>query len=72
MYGLMKEGIIVHKALKEHLKPYSRAPAKITQEIWTHQDRYINFTLVIDVLESGTEIKRTLTTLYQQYKQNMR
>ena len=48
MYGLVRAGIIAHEALKEHLKPYGYAPAKITQGLWTHQDRDINFTLVVD------------------------
>ena len=48
MYGLVKAGIIAHEALKEHLKPYEYAPAKITQELWSHIDRDIKFTLVVD------------------------
>ena len=31
MYGLVQAEIIAHEALKEHLKPYGFAPAKITQ-----------------------------------------
>ena len=48
MYGLVQAGIIVHEALKEHLKPYVYATAKITQGLWKHQYRDINFTLVVD------------------------
>ena len=48
MYGLVQAGIIAHDALKEHLKPYGYAPENITQGIWTHKDRDINFTLVVD------------------------
>ena len=48
MYDLVQAGIIVYKALKELLKPYVYAPAKITKELRKHQDRYINFTLVLD------------------------
>ena len=44
----MQAGIIAHGALKEHLKTYGYAPAKITQGIWTHTDRDINFTLVVE------------------------
>ena len=45
----MKAGIIAHKALKEHLKFYGYAPARIIQGICTHQDRDVNFTLVVDI-----------------------
>ena len=48
MYGLVQAGIISHKALKEHLKPYGYAPARITQGLWIHQERVIYFTLVVD------------------------
>ena len=48
MYGLVQSGIIKHEALKEHLKPYGYAPARIAQGLWTHQDRDINFTLVLE------------------------
>ena len=45
----MQAGIIAHKALKEHLKFYGYAPARIIQGICTHQDRDVNFTLVVDI-----------------------
>ena len=41
IYGLVQSGIIAHEELKEHLKPYGYAPAKITQGLWTHKDRDI-------------------------------
>ena len=48
MYGQVQAGIIAHDALKEHLKPYGYATAKITQGLWTHTDRDIKFKLVVD------------------------
>ena len=48
MYGVFKEGIIAHDAINEHLCPYRYAPVKITQGLWTHKDKDINFNLVID------------------------
>ena len=48
MYALVQAGIIAYEALKEHLKPYGYAPARITQGLCTHQDRDIHFTLVIE------------------------
>ena len=39
--------IISHNALKGYLHPYGYAPAKITQYIWTKNDRDVNFTLVV-------------------------
>ena len=44
----MQAGIITHEALREHLKPYGYAPENITQGLWTHTDRDINFTLAVD------------------------
>ena len=48
MYGLVQAGIITHQALREHLKPYGYAPENVTQGLWIHTDRDINFTLVVD------------------------
>ena len=48
MYGLVQAYIIAHEEIKEHLKTYGYAPSRITQGIWTHQDRGIHFTLVVD------------------------
>ena len=48
MYGLVQAGIISHDALKEHLNPYGYAPANVTQGLWTHTNRDINFILVVD------------------------
>ena len=48
MYVLVQAGIIAHDALKGHLNPYSYAPEKITQVLWTDIDRNKNVTLVVD------------------------
>ena len=48
IYGLVQADIIAHKVLKENLKPYGYAPSIITQGFWTHQDRMIKFTLVVE------------------------
>ena len=48
MCGLVQAGIIAHEELNEHLKTYGYAPATINQGIWTHKDRGIHFTLVVD------------------------
>ena len=48
IYGLVQAGIISHDAPKDHLKPYGYEPAKITQGLWTHTDRDIYSTLVVD------------------------
>ena len=48
MYGLVQSGIIAHEEIKGCLKPYDCAPARITQVLWTQQDRDIYFTLVVD------------------------
>ena len=48
MYGMLKAGIIAHKSLEEHLKPYGYAPERITQVLWTHKDRGINSILMVD------------------------
>ena len=45
---MVQAEIITHDAHKEHLNPYGYALEKITQGIWTHTDRNINFTLVVD------------------------
>ena len=45
---MAQERIIAHKSLKEHLKTYGYAPARINQGLWTHQYRNINFNLVVD------------------------
>ena len=46
--GLVQAGIIAHEVLKEHIKTYGYAPARITRGLWNHQERNINFTLVVD------------------------
>ena len=48
IYGMVQSEIIAHEALKEHLKPYCYAPAKIIQGLWTHTYKDIHFTLVVD------------------------
>ena len=48
MYGLKQAGIIAHKALIEHLKPYGYHPAKHTPGLWQHATRDTLFTLVVD------------------------
>ena len=48
MYGLTQAGIIAHEVPKTHLKPYGYAPERITQEIYTHKDRDIDFILVVE------------------------
>ena len=48
MYGLVQAGIIAHQAITEHLQLYGYAPEKNTHKLWTHKDRDINFTLVVD------------------------
>ena len=45
---MVQAGIIAHDTLKEHIKPYGYATWNITQELWTHTGRNINFTLVVD------------------------
>ena len=44
----MQSEIIVHEALKEHLKLYGYASERTNQALWTNQDRETNFTLVVD------------------------
>ena len=48
MYILAQAEIITHKALKERLRPYGYSPENITPVLWTHQDRDIHFTLVVN------------------------
>ena len=62
MYGLVQAGIIAHDALKENLKPYGYAPAKVTQGIWTQIDKDINFTLMVDHFGIKYTHKNTQTT----------
>ena len=40
---------MAHKAIKENVKSYGYAPSRITQGLLTHQDRDINFTLVVEI-----------------------
>ena len=48
MYGLVQYGIMAHEELKENIQTFGYVPEKITQIIWTHKDRDINFMLVVD------------------------
>ena len=48
MYDLVKDRIIAHDELQEHLKPYGYVQANVTQGLWTQTHRDINFTLVVD------------------------
>ena len=45
---MVQAGIIAHGALKKHLKTYGYTLEKIIQELCTHTDRDINFTLVVE------------------------
>ena len=47
MYGLKQAGIIAHKALIEHLKPYGYHPAKHTPGLWQHETRDTIFTILL-------------------------
>ena len=58
MYALVQTGIISHKVLKEHLKPYGYAPSIITQGLWKNQDRDITFTLVVDYFVIKYSLKK--------------
>ena len=48
MYGLFKAVIIPNESLKEHLHPYGYDPVNVTQYLWTHKDRDIKFSLVVN------------------------
>ena len=48
MHGMVQAEIIAHDALKENLNIYGCATENITQGLWTHTDRDINFTLAVD------------------------
>ena len=72
IYGLVQSGIIAHEALKPHLKPYGYALANIIQGLWTHQDRDINFTLVVDNFGIVYRDKKTQTISLQHPEINMR
>ena len=48
VYGSVQAGIIEHEELNINLETYGYTPEQIKQGLWTHQDRDINFTLVVD------------------------
>ena len=72
MYGLVQSGIISHKALKWHLKPYGYTPANITQVLCTHQDRDINSTLLVDDFDikyrDKKDVDHTIAALGEKYE----
>ena len=58
MYGHPQAGRIAHDALVKHLYPYGYQLSSKTTVLWTHNNRPINFTLVVDdfgVKYSGKE-----------------
>ena len=48
MYGLPQAGKLAHDKLKQHLAPFGYSPCRHTPGLWTHTDRQITFTLVVD------------------------
>jgi Reverse transcriptase (RNA-dependent DNA polymerase). len=48
MYGLKQAGRIAYKALVTHLAKYGYSPSQMTQGLWTHATRSIQFILVVD------------------------
>ena len=72
MYGLVQAGIIAHDKLKEHLNPYGYAPSNISQGLWTHIDRDINFTLVVDDFRIKYTHKKMRTTSSHPCRENMK
>ena len=72
MYGLVQAGIIAHEVLRKHLKPYGYALAIINQGIWTHQERDIHFTLVVDNFRIRYINKKDVTTSSKKSKHNTR
>ena len=48
IYCLVQAGIIAHEELKENIRPYGYVSANIKPGLLTHQDKEINFTLVVN------------------------
>jgi hypothetical protein len=48
MYGLPQAGLIAYQALKEHLDPHGYKPCRHTPGLWKHDDRNLQFCLVVD------------------------
>jgi hypothetical protein len=48
MYGLPQAGILAFNQLKTHLATHNYAPCTHTPGLWTHSNRNITFTLVVD------------------------
>ena len=69
---MMQAGIITHQALREHLKPYGYAPENVTQGLWIHTDRDINFTLVVGDFGIKYTHKKMWTTSSQPCRKNIR
>ena len=57
MYGIVQAGIIAHKALKEHLRPFGYEPAIITPLLWRHNKNGITFTPVVNDFGIKYQIK---------------
>ena len=58
MYGTPQAGWISHAALVKYLDPYGYHPSRKNPGLWTHKNRPINFTSVVDyfgVKYSGKE-----------------
>ena len=48
MYSLPQAGILAHKQLKKHLKPFGYEPVTFTPGLWLNKLQNISFTLVVD------------------------
>ena len=48
MCGLPQAGILAHKKLKKHLKPFGYEPVTFTPGLWINKEQNISFTLVVD------------------------
>ena len=72
MYGLVQVVIIVHEEIKDYLKPYGYEPERIPQVLWTHQNRDIIFTLVVDYFlikyRSKRYAKNLISALQSKYE----
>ena len=48
MYGLPQAGLIAYEGLKEHLDPHGYKPCRHTPGLWRHDDKSLQFCLVVD------------------------
>jgi hypothetical protein len=48
MYGLPHAGILVNELLQRNLAKYGYRPTTDTHGLWTHDNRPISFSLVVD------------------------